>query len=237
MGMPTRIRTGVKPPTRKRIEPRKEPKQVRASATVSIILDAAARILSEEGYRRFNTNRVAEVAGVSVGSLYQYFPSKDAMLSALLRRHDERQMEALARSLRVADAVPLEQGITGLITGFIDGHLADLDLQRVLIDAPHLEGASAHQANKATGIEAVAAWLASKLGNVPKDVVSLVAFTAVNAVDGVVHAALRDRATDLKSGALGRMLAQMITAYVVASIPGRLEPEDVPASAGVIAKR
>ena len=68
------------------IEPRKRPSQARSAATVDAILDAAARILGSEGLVGLNTNAVAQVAGVSVGSLYQYFPGKEAILSELLRR-------------------------------------------------------------------------------------------------------------------------------------------------------
>jgi AcrR family transcriptional regulator len=58
------------------INPRKTPRQARARATFDAILEAAARILVNEGYDRLNTNRIAEIAGVSVGTLYQYFPTK-----------------------------------------------------------------------------------------------------------------------------------------------------------------
>ena len=66
--------------------PRKAPKQVRSLATVAAIVEAAARILEEAGHAGFSTNAVAERAGVSVGSLYQYFPSKDALIGALVQR-------------------------------------------------------------------------------------------------------------------------------------------------------
>lgn len=72
------------------LSPRKRPRQRRSAATVEVILDGAARILEREGLERFNTNVVAAVAGVSVGSLYQYFPGKDALMAALVRRDAAR---------------------------------------------------------------------------------------------------------------------------------------------------
>ncbi len=66
------------------LSPRKRPRQKRSAATVEVILDGAARILEREGLDAFNTNAVAVAAGVSVGSLYQYFPGKDAVMAALL---------------------------------------------------------------------------------------------------------------------------------------------------------
>lgn len=68
-------------------EPRKTPKQKRSQETVARILDAAARLLDEDGYTATTTNHVAELAGVSIGSLYQYFPNKDALLVALAEQH------------------------------------------------------------------------------------------------------------------------------------------------------
>jgi AcrR family transcriptional regulator len=71
------------------IEARKSPRQERSRRTVEKILDASARIFHEQGYAGATTNDVADEAGVSVGSLYQYFPNKDALLVALTRRHIE----------------------------------------------------------------------------------------------------------------------------------------------------
>jgi AcrR family transcriptional regulator len=78
------------------IEARKSPSQERSRRTVEKILDAAARIFHEQGYAGATTNDVADEAGVSVGSLYQYFPNKDALLVALTRRHIESTTAGLA---------------------------------------------------------------------------------------------------------------------------------------------
>lgn len=72
------------------LRPRKRPTQPRAIETVACILEAAAQILEVQGLAAFNTNAVAERAGVSIGSLYQYFPGKDALLIALMQREKER---------------------------------------------------------------------------------------------------------------------------------------------------
>ena len=69
---------------------RKHPKQRRAMATVTAILDAAARILVESGYATASTNRIAERAGVSIGSLYEYFPGKEAIFGELRRREAQK---------------------------------------------------------------------------------------------------------------------------------------------------
>src|ERR1700727_158166 len=71
----------------RRLTPRKAAKQARAQATVDAIVEAAAQVFESLGYAAATTNRIAERAGVSIGSLYQYFPNKDAILVALARRH------------------------------------------------------------------------------------------------------------------------------------------------------
>ena len=81
------------------ISPRKAPRQARSQATVKAILDAAARVLVERGYAATTTNLVAERAGVSVGSLYQYFPNKDALIAALHDRHAREMNEVIDRTL------------------------------------------------------------------------------------------------------------------------------------------
>jgi len=81
------ILTFVNSHRRSNAEPRKRPAQDRSRHTVAAILDAAARIFAERGYTSTTTNHVAEAAGISIGSLYQYFPNKDALIVALEERH------------------------------------------------------------------------------------------------------------------------------------------------------
>ena len=74
----------------RRPRPRKWPRQARSHETVGVIVEAAARILEERGLAGFSTNAVAERAGVSIGSLYQYFPRKEALIGALIVRETSR---------------------------------------------------------------------------------------------------------------------------------------------------
>ena len=81
------------------VTPRKQPSQPRAAATVAAVVEASARILEEGGLGAFNTNAVAARAGVSIGSLYQYFPGKDAILASLIRREAEAFDTALTEAV------------------------------------------------------------------------------------------------------------------------------------------
>src|ERR1700691_6490396 len=100
-----------RPPT----SPRKKPRQQRSQATVECILDATARVLCSTGYDRASTNRVALAAGVSVGSLYQYFPSKEALVAALVERHVEEMTSLLKTKLAEVQAAPLASAVETMI--------------------------------------------------------------------------------------------------------------------------
>lgn len=90
---------------RSRSRARKLPTQARARETVAAIVEAAARILEERGHAGFSTNAVAERAGVGIGSLYQYFPRKDALIAALLERETSLLCHEAGLALRRQDAV------------------------------------------------------------------------------------------------------------------------------------
>jgi AcrR family transcriptional regulator len=89
------------------LRPRKAPRQQRSAATVAALLEAAARVLARDSLAGFNTNRVAEVAGVSVGSLYQYFPNKEALIGALIERAQSDLADALEALLGRCTGQPL----------------------------------------------------------------------------------------------------------------------------------
>lgn len=110
---------------------RKRPRQRRAVATFHAILEATARILVEQGPARLGTNRIAERAGVSIGSLYQYFPNRAAIVRALLVREVAR---AEARRPNTLDdpAAPLEARLRAAVDWHFDAHAADPDLWRAL---------------------------------------------------------------------------------------------------------
>jgi AcrR family transcriptional regulator len=108
-----------KKPTRKLakalVSPRKAPTQHRAQATCEAILQAAAHILERGGLTALNTNRVAEKAGVSVGSLYQYYPNKDALIVALAEREHAGLLTRLARVAQEAQGLPLAHVVSQII--------------------------------------------------------------------------------------------------------------------------
>jgi AcrR family transcriptional regulator len=105
--------------------PRKTPRQARAQATHDAIVEAAAQLLAGRGLVGFNTNAVAERAGVSIGSLYQYFANKDALMAALIRRQQTRQAETLSIAVAQGPAATLEGTVRQLVRAAMQHHRDD----------------------------------------------------------------------------------------------------------------
>jgi AcrR family transcriptional regulator len=114
--------------------PRKSASQERSRLTVNALLEATARILVREGFDKASTNRIAEVAGVSVGSLYQYFPSKEALVAALIDRHNQDVGQLVRAELAQAVGLPIAQAVRKLVTVAVKAHRMDPKLHRVLTE-------------------------------------------------------------------------------------------------------
>ncbi len=117
-----------------RIKPRKAPKQGRSQSLVDALLDATAHILLTRGdLTRLSTNEIARVAGVSVGSLYQYFPNKEAVVAALIIRKAERSVQALDDALTELMELPLEQCLEGVLKVFFSAYKGENKLRDLLV--------------------------------------------------------------------------------------------------------
>lgn len=119
------------------ISSRKQPKQARSTELVAVILEAALHVLAEEGAHRFTTTRVAERAGVSVGSLYQYFPNKAAILFRLQSDEWRQTTDLLGRILGDVNKPPLER-LRNLVQAFIRSECAEAEIRVALNDAAPL---------------------------------------------------------------------------------------------------
>ncbi|RJE44218.1 TetR family transcriptional regulator [Acinetobacter sp. JS678] len=120
--------------------PRKRPCQARSVATFEAILEAAARILESLGFAGFNTNAVAELAGVSIGSLYQYFPSKDALLVELIRRERAELSKRIVEAIQQNDDAGLKEKLKLIIQAAVQHQLSRPQLARTLEFASELIG-------------------------------------------------------------------------------------------------
>jgi len=114
--------------------PRKSASQKRSRAMVETLLDATARVLVREGYDRASTNRIAAVAGVSVGSLYQYFPNKEALVAALVARHNREILQLIRKALEEVASSDLATAMRALVKAAVDAHTVDSALHRIFAE-------------------------------------------------------------------------------------------------------
>jgi AcrR family transcriptional regulator len=150
-------------------EPRKRPRQRRSQETVARILDAAARIFGTEGYQRTTTNHIAAEAEISIGSLYQYFPNKDALLVALADRHLDEASTALAgiaAGLR-ATAPSLEGVCRTLVTAAVALNSPD-SIHHLLWQAPRTEALTQRFAAFEAELALEVAWHLERFGHDPR---------------------------------------------------------------------
>jgi AcrR family transcriptional regulator len=149
------------------VSSRKQPQQARSNELVAAILDAAVQVLAKEGAQRFTTARVAERAGVSVGSLYQYFPNKASILFRL--QSDEwRRTSELLRGILADRAKPPLVRLRALVHAFIRSECEEAAIRTALSDAAPLyrDAPEAHDA-RAAGKGIVAAFMREALPKAP----------------------------------------------------------------------
>lgn len=113
-------------------KPRKRPVQARSEATVSALYEASIQVLLAVGYRRLTTTRVAERAGVSVGTLYQYFPNREALITSVIERYLEGISSSVEQACHTLSGHPLDQVATGLVDAFIAAKWSHIDVSRAM---------------------------------------------------------------------------------------------------------
>ena len=202
-------------PKRPQTRPRKIASQERSRVTVDALLEATARILVKEGYDRASTNKIAATAGVSIGSLYQYFPSKEALVAAVAERHAEQGM-ALARETfaRVADS-PVETAIRELVTLSVQAHSIDPELHRVLAEqVPRTGRLENVEALTREAHRRVRSYLEAHRDELDIEDLDIAAFICVTTVESLTHDAVLDH-PELLTGRKAQQLVDDVTRLVV----------------------
>jgi AcrR family transcriptional regulator len=186
---------------------------------VQAILRAAAQVFAASGYAAGTTNRIAERAGVSIGSLYEYFPNKDALLVALIEEH-MREAEAILGAA-AAEASTDERDLPAVVRRFVramvDLHARDRALHRVLFEETPLPRRIRRQLSdlEKQVTDSVEAWLRSRPGLTQREP-SLAAAVVVQAVEGITHKLVvhGERDADVEPY-IGEMVA-LVVAYLAA---------------------
>jgi AcrR family transcriptional regulator len=198
---------------------RRRPTQRRAIQTVDAVLDAVLRILKREGFDAVSTNRIAEVAGVSIGSLYQYFPDKRAIFVALHRRHIEEIDGIIGATFVEHAASPLDDLVRALIEAMLDAHSTEPELFELLqTQIPHRAEESQDFASRLHGVFrlALSSRLPLKNGRTRKKGgadLDTVVFVVASMVDGLCHAVLR-RPQNISPAAAKEEVVRAVLAYL-----------------------
>lgn len=190
------------------LRPRKQAVQERSRETVAAILEAAAQVFERQGFRAATTEAIAERAGVSIGSLYQYWPDKAALAVALMERHGNACLERLAPALQaLADAsVALEPRVHALVRALVDVHHERPDLHWTLDS----------DASVPAAFRARIGELTAKLSRSLVEAFGIdreAALVLACALDALPHALIRP-ATRLECDASVRELTCMLVAYL-----------------------
>lgn len=202
------------------LSPRKAPRQSRSQATVTAILDATAHILLERGFAQTSTNAIAERAGVSVGSLYQYFSNKDELIAALHARHGEQMMAVIQRALTKAMDATLDDALGGLIEATVEAHRVDADLHRVL--EQQLGGTdkeTLHEEYVDVMEDRIVALLARHRDEITAPDLKLASYMLMNASHGLIHAVVLHRPKGVSLKAATQEIVRMMKAYLTSPVP------------------
>jgi AcrR family transcriptional regulator len=193
--------------------PRKRPRQDRSEATVDAILEAAAREFASAGYEAATTNRIAEAAGTSVGSLYQYFPSKDAIAVELARRFRAGRLAFVRAQLEPVGEKPIESVVRAMFSSFLQADGIRPELYRVLIEQV-LRTSAGELRGYEEKLEALVASALRRVQPPPQlEDFDLAAFMLVRLVLALVHSANADRPR-YNTPALANELTKLVVAYL-----------------------
>jgi AcrR family transcriptional regulator len=187
--------------------PRKKASQERSRATVVALIEATARILVREGFEKASTNRIAQEAGVSIGSLYQYYPSKEALVAAVIDHHNQQRMQMVRDALAEVAALPVEKAVRKLVAMAIEAHRIDPKLHRVLSEQIPRTGRLKNV--EIFGRETYAlvqAYLEAHRHELRAVDLELAAFVCATSIEALTHAAVVHRSDPLSDHAAATLV-------------------------------
>jgi AcrR family transcriptional regulator len=200
-----------RPPTR----PRKNALQERSRATVDALLSATARVLVKDGYDHASTNKIAIAAGVSIGSLYQYFPSKEALVAAVIERHIDRMMDVVRASLAQVASYPLRDAARELVRVMIEAHRIEPKLHRVLVEQiPRVGSMEQVERVDDEATQLVRIYLEAHRHEVGVEDLDLASFIAVSCVESMTHVAVLRRPVLLEDPRFVDEVAALVVRYL-----------------------
>lgn len=180
---------------------------------VDLILSAAARVLVKHGYDDTSTNRIAEVAGVSVGSLYQYFPNKEAIVAALIERHDGEMWSTFVQMSAACAERSIAEGTPVVLDALFAAHLIEPALHRVLHEqVPRVGKLSRLRETNRKARELVAGLLRLRRDEIDVVDIDAAAFVIVESVEALIHQSIE--LPDIDTDAIKREAVTLVLRYL-----------------------
>jgi AcrR family transcriptional regulator len=200
------------------IAPRKRPQQQRSQATVDALMTAAAQVLVRDGYDKATTGLIAAQAGVSIGTVYQYYPNKDAIFSELLQRELDEVAAAMAEAASKAADGSLREHVRAAVGALFAVKAKNPMLHRALkTQLGRLEGDRMVKELNRRALEVTEMSLRMHGDAVRFADPARAAFLVVNAVEGIVYATLANAPATLKDPTVADEIADMIVAFLESS--------------------
>lgn len=201
---------------------RKTPRQRRAAEAFHSVLTAASRLLPDLGYQRLTTNRIAELAGVSIGSLYQYFENKDAIALELFQKILGQNQDGLKAALEECRGCALDVALDRLVAKMVDRMLE----KKTLLDLLYLYAPRIHTTRVVVGARKnvmvlLQEFLDQRARELAVTDTRAASEVLVLAFLGVIHGHILDKESSLDRDTLVRELSGMAKRYLIAPAPTR----------------
>jgi AcrR family transcriptional regulator len=196
------------------LKPRKTPIQARSTASVDAILQATLQVLTSIGKERLTTTRVAARAGVSVGTLYQYFPNKSALLQAALRRHMDHVRSAIETACAQQRSQSLLDMGTALVFAYLEAKMQNVKASAALYAvSSDVDGAAIAKASSQRARRAIVDLFASAREPLVKDP-EIIANAVVSALNGFSRSLLESKSPELQLAPMRAELTILVHAYL-----------------------
>ena len=199
------------------LKPRKTPRQARSAATVDAIAKAAIQVLLADGGQRLTTTRVAERAGVSVGTMYQYFPHKQALLYALVQQHMTEYLDVFEAACVQHRGQSIAAISEGIVNAFVDEKIRQPDVSRALYRIAAELDTDELRVGISRRLQDACCALLGSAKDVRFDDLADVSFTLLTAMNGTMRALFELGVHSSRAGMLRKQLLTLCRGYLLAA--------------------
>ncbi|MFW1773358.1 TetR/AcrR family transcriptional regulator [Acinetobacter seifertii] len=196
------------------LKPRKSPVQARSTATIEVLHEATIQVLLKEGIVKCNTTRIAERAGVSVGSIYQYYPNRDSLLAAVLQRHLDSVAEKIEELCLKYEKTSIKTLISALVDKIILAKLSNPEESKALYAISGERGGLDLSKRMNDRMLAAVSNLLESASDIEFDDSQIVAEFVLGAIMGLIRRVLENQVTDKVEQVLESHLKLMVVAYL-----------------------